>query len=271
MDSLRSDALITRDQARNLWSIVQNVVVLGGTVLLVLLQVPWLGGVVEKLGFPDGTTLSTVLIPLVLTGLYLEVAEISRAIARGTPSRQLHSNPLEVYPVLEARAKEIRRPESKQLDVLGMTLYTAWPSVRFWISRHEFANWNVRLAAMVDREGALGSFIQSEWSQQSIDQLTDILGRSSSADLAANSVGLTGFEYDFMPVVHGFRLGNGDLFLSQLRWGADGKISFDGYTYEFIPGDDVSPAAEAARNLFDSWFQRATRTPFAGPGSPPVT
>jgi hypothetical protein len=33
------------------------------------------------------------------------------------------------------------------------------------------------------------------------------------------------YGYTFVPVVHGFRLGNGDLLWSILMWGADGRIS----------------------------------------------
>jgi hypothetical protein len=60
-----------------------------------------------------------------------------------------------------------------------------------------------------------------------------------------------------MPVVHGFRLGNGDLFFSTLSWDKNGKIGVGDYSYEHVPREDESPSAMATREVFSSWFQRA--------------
>jgi hypothetical protein len=65
------------------------------------------------------------------------------------------------------------------------------------------------------------------------------------------------YAYDFMPVIHGFRLGNGDLFYSILSWQADGKIGRESYSYQYIACDDNSTTALAIREIFDSWFERA--------------
>lgn len=60
-----------------------------------------------------------------------------------------------------------------------------------------------------------------------------------------------------MPAVHGFRLGNGDVFVSTLRWRDKGRLGKHRFPYEYVPAYDVSPEADAARALFRSWFERA--------------
>lgn len=167
---------------------MRGVIALGGLGLVVVLEVPWLAEPMRRLGFSDRGAVTETVILFVLVSVFYEVRTAAER-ADHTVQQRHFADPLDVYPFLFERMKTIRHSNEKVIDVLGITLYTAWPTI-------------------------------------------------------------------------GFRLGNGDLFYSVLSWQEDGKIGRDGYSYEFVSGDDPSPSAMALRGVFDSWFARTTRTPW---------
>ena len=65
------------------------------------------------------------------------------------------------------------------------------------------------------------------------------------------------YEYDFAPAVHGFWLGNGDVFVSVLRWRDGDRLGKHRFPYDYVPVHDVTPEADAARALLKNWFERA--------------
>lgn len=87
-------------------------------------------------------------------------------------------------------------------------------------------------------------------------------GKSASA--TQRRITIQTFGYDFAPALHGYRLGNGDLFYSIVLWQPDGNLGYEGFSYEFVPHEDHSPSAMAIRGVFESWFQRATQTAWNG-------
>ena len=67
---------------------------------------------------------------------------------------------------------------------------------------------------------------------------------NQASALRRNKIILEAYGYGFAPTIHGFRLGNGDLFHSLLLWDeAIGQLSLDGYSYEFISCEDQSESA----------------------------
>jgi hypothetical protein len=237
----------------------QDLVILGGVVVVLALQVPWLAAPLEHLGLEPATSTSEVVLLVVAGSIYFIVKEIRQHMNAGADRIEMLPNPIAVYPVLLDRASKVHRDEDKRLDVLGMTLYTAWPSIQFYIGQSTFANWTVRLCAVV--EDSLNN-VPGGWVAESESNLQSIQSASMSAAITGNNVTLEAYGYDFMPVVHGFRLGNGDLFLSFLGWDEDGLIGRESYSYEFVPHEDESDAAQAKRTVFDSWFTRAMSRPW---------
>lgn len=128
-------------------------------------------------------------------------------------------------------------------------MYTAWPTVRFWLPRPEMSGWTIRLAAATHTgeapNHAIG-LIPDGWFAESHANLSSIQAQQGGNG-RVRAIRLEAYGYDFMPVVHGFRLGNGDLFYSVLLWQDDGKIGREGYSYEFVslvravPGEAVTP------------------------------
>jgi hypothetical protein len=118
-----------------------------------------------------------------------------------------------------------------------------------------------------EQSDGLERFVPESWFRESKANLDNASYLGNTERIASKGVTIEAYSYDFIPVIHGFRLGNGDLFWSLLMWDAQGRICRDEYSYEFIPHEDTSESASAARTVFDSWFARSCRTPWV-PQSP---
>jgi hypothetical protein len=178
-------------------------------------------------------------------------------------------DPIMMYPFLVERAESLEGAE-RSLDIIGMTLYTAWTTLKFWILRPETTNWSVRLAAVLDLDDRMSHWVPEIWRDEAEIYLADIVETAELRDVISRRIQLRAYAYDFVPTVHGYRLGNGDMFISFLKWQDDNRLGKRGYTYEFIPGTEQSVSAQAFRDLFDSWFERAiTRGQFAPRGRAP--
>lgn len=237
---------------------LQAVIAVGGLSVVILLSIPWLEGPLNKVGLTARGPLSEVIVTLVVVSIFFDVRKL---IDRKPEPQERHfPDPMDVYPVLLERIHSIARKEEKVLDVLGMTLFTAWPSIRFWLNRTDLNGWTVRLTALTDREAELAAHVPSFWFRDSKANLTSIAHYAASPAAQSKNINLQSFCYDFMPSLHGYRLGNGDLFYSILHWDADGKLRLDDFSYDFVPHEDHSPSSNAIRETFESWFHRATRT-----------
>ena len=250
-------------------SFSQVLIAVVGLIAVILLNISWLDGPFKKIGISDPTDFTGGVVAVIVVSIFFDVRSL---IARKYEPEDRHfSDPMEVYPLLFERIRAISRPEEKVLDVIGITLYTAWPSIRFWLNRSDLIGWTVRFAAVAVNKRQFSSHMPEEWPHEAQANLNNVCSYANSRAVQAQHINLQAFGYDFMPSLHGYRLGNGDLFYSILLWRDDGKVSIDGYSYEFVPGDDKSSSAEAIRQVFDSWFKRATSTPWPAPAGQVMT
>jgi hypothetical protein len=240
---------------------IKFVVAAGGLVLVILVSIPWLNGPLGKIGISSSRAFSQDVLTIVVVSIFFDVRRLAEN--RAQPPRHF-ADPMDVYPILLERIRAINRKEEKELDVLGMTLYTAWPSIRFWLNRSEFTGWTLRFTALAANEASLASHVPSSWFGEARSNLNSVTQYAKAPATLERNVKLQAYEYDFMPSLHGYRLGNGDLFYSILYWDDNGLLSIDNYSYEFIPAEDISPSATAIRRVFQSWFERATQTPWSG-------
>jgi hypothetical protein len=128
----------------------RSVVVVAGLFVAVALEVPWLEGPLQKFGFENVTGITLSVITFLLVAIFFEVrSPLDRAHGRADPRH--FSDTMDMYPVLIDRINSISRRDEKVLDVLGMTLYTAWPTLTFWLNRSELDNWTIRLSAVASR------------------------------------------------------------------------------------------------------------------------
>lgn len=256
---------LLKQSAAQLFSMVEAVVALGGTLLVIALAIPWLSEPLNRLGFGNGITASQLVITLVLVSLFFQVRRLVDHVTVDPPVAHF-ADPLDVYPDLQKRMAAVRRDEDKVLDVIGMTLYTAWPSLKFFLTRPgSVSGWTVRFAAYVGVAGDAAGWVPASWPKESENNLANIVSSQSLPSIVNGRIKLETYAYDFAPVLHGFRLRNGDLYYSLLLWDESGKVTLEGYSYEFVSAADHSASAEAARNIFDSWFRRASDVPWLTP------
>lgn len=267
--------LLRRASSRTL-AYTQVIVAGGGLLLIVMLRIPWLADVLKRVGFSDfGIVVQTVIV-IVLVSIFFDVRLLLDRTYQLPEETRHCADPMAVYPMLQERMERTTRQEQKRLDILGISLYTAWPSVRFWLDHPELNGWTVRLAAVAHRDRRLADYVPPDWFRESRKNLTSIYQTGQLPTFQERRITLEAYGYDFMPVLHGYRLGNGDLFYSILLWQDNGRIGLDGYSYEFVPATDKSPSAEAIRGIFDAWFRRAMTTPWTphsgnGATRPPAT
>jgi hypothetical protein len=239
------------------WQLAQIACVVGGLTVLVLLQVPWLDGPLARAGLNNSESLRTTITVLVLAAVFVETHEVFQRLTRLEGSSRRHFvDVVEMYPFLFSRANAIRNKAHRNMDVLGATLYTAWPQIHYWLQRPEASGWTVRLALM-NASMPSSNWLPEDWPRQAAANLSSIREAIDSPELHRQGIKVGVCEYDYMPGVRGVRLGNGDLFISFVLWRPDGRVGNRAEAYEYIPYDEETASAAAMRRLFDSWFQRA--------------
>lgn len=192
----------------------------------------------------------------------------------------------QVYPELKKVLCAVEAPEHRQLDVLGITLDTAWPRVKAWIKESDcqVAGWTVRLR-VVDPEILTGhaGWFDSRWVDEVGIALEDVrrfvLQHQEDLDRLGITVSIS--TYRLLPLVHGFRIASGDYFISLARWDPRTRELGRPYeTYEHLLADDRSPRVKQYKELFDNWLDRAdmdaalpdegSRVPVAPDGGTPA-
>lgn len=244
------------------WRASQAGIIIAGALLLIAVRVPGVSEVLAHVGIDQTTFSLDVVLPLLLVALFLRLQELSRDIERSVPNREVLNGAMEVYPVLEQRIRATKRPANKTLNVIGMNLYTAWPSLNLQITTGLLDGWHISFAGFIDSEGHQDDWCNPEWSREAYKQLRSVVRTSQREEVISRSIRLSAFFYRHQPAVHGFQLGNGDLFLSILRWREGTFMSVRSYTYDYLPREDQSSAANAMRELFDSWWEASSRLPF---------
>jgi hypothetical protein len=245
---------------RSLGSTGRSSLVAIATILVIGMETPWLQPVVRKLGFEDLQGTGVAIIVFILSLVYFDLRRIA-----GRQSKvidQYFPDATSMYPTLLDRARRVTRVEDKQIDILGTTLDTAWPMLKFWLNSPEGPGWRIRMCALLDESGRFSAYTPQEWCNVARTNLNDAVRTSESLANSRRDISITVYSYDFLPAVHGIRLGNGDLLFAVLSWGRDGKIGSDSYGYQFVPAEDRSGSANAMRSTFSSWFDRACIHPW---------
>ena len=231
-------------------------VALAGAGALLLLQIPGVDGLIEKLGLENSLQLRIAVAVILLASILLELRQLRRSVTPAISARQHYPDPDEMYDALKGKARAITDPEHREIKVLGLTLYSAWPVLEFFLERPEITDWTVKLATLSKDATAPREWVPVGWPQESDTTIRQI-HEFEKGHGAEHNHKIEIFEYGFTPVVHGFRLGNGDVFLSTLRWRPDGRLGKHRFPYDYVSAQDDSAAADAMRALFKSWFDRA--------------
>lgn len=255
---------LLRQLGTKLLDSLQPIIIFGGLLIVLTTKIPWFKNVLTRIGISDPNSFAQTMLLIVLAAIFIEVRGIAQRVSE-IPDQRHYGDPLEVYPALFEQIQQIKRKEEKTLDVLGLDLYTAWPSIGFFLHRPELRDWTIRMTAVARADSGVMELFPNSWVVEGRKNLQQVYDSQNSEVITSQNIVLEPYGYDFVPVIHGFRLGNGALFYSMLMWGPDGKISREIYSYEHLPANDRSSSAEWVRQIFDSWFERACRDKWPPP------
>lgn len=235
--------------------------------LLLLVQIPPVERLVEDTALENSSQLRTAIGVILLSSILLELRQLKRRVTPVISDREHYPDPAEMYDRLKEKLGSLADPNANQdhwrIEVLGLTLDSAWPVLEHFLERTDVYNWTIRLATMSKDATETRKWVPEGWPKESettVGQVMEFKARQQNKHHHDIKV----FEYEFVPVVHGFRLGNEDVFLSTLRWRPEGTLGEHRFVYDYFPAHDFSAEATAARELFRNWFAQATE----GPGDP---
>ena len=154
------------------------------------------------------------------------------------------------------------RPRSnegrRQLDILGITLFSAWDHLQPLLKKPTFRDWDVTFACMQADYAKAQASVPPEWSEPLPARLRDITDfvKKSKADLDKRNVRVRLFVFEHIPAIHGFRIEQEEVFLSYIHWeGQDLAKPFQ--FYEHFAAGNRSMRATQYRELFANWLERS--------------
>ncbi|MFE3177668.1 hypothetical protein ACFXPA_08525 [Amycolatopsis sp. NPDC059090] len=249
-------------RVRQIWEIVTTSVALLAGVYLILVTIEPTRLVIER--YVGRLELSGL---VALIGVMLEVTTIAvyqlgrevrglRTRLAGVEREAVTHSLTEVLSSLENAATGRRQ---RRLEVLGLTLNTVWPVLATWLTSHDRpTGWRITLLCLdpdfIDRAGEL----PGEWAaeaRRTTARIRSFLDQEAE-DLHRRGIVVELKSYACVPVVHGFRFGDGTVFASYLQWTEGDRIRPFEF-YDRLSPDDRSPRTAHYRDLFDSWFTRA--------------
>lgn len=257
-----SGTLSTR--VRRIWEVVTTTLALLTAVYLVLNTIEPTRMVLEryvlKLNVEALTAIVAIMLEVAIVAVY-QLGRQVRAMRTELGPRKDTEVVDDVGAVVDAvkRLSLTGRRSERTLEVLGLTLNTTWPQLASWVTGHDApAHWRITLYSLDPEYVRRSGELPAHWADEAgrSQQRVRALAEEEADDLAHRRIKLDLRTYACLPVVHGFRLGNGDLFLAYLQWTEAGTIRPFEF-YEHIPRADTSPRANRYRDLFDSWLNRA--------------
>jgi len=247
---------------RQTWEIVTTTVALLAGVYLILVTIEptrlFLERYVGRLELPGLVALVGVMLEVTTIAVYQlgrEVRGLRAQLATAERDTVSHFLP----DVLSALRDDTTSRRQRRLDVLGLTLNTTWPALASWLTSHDRpAGWHITLLCL-DPDFISGSGeLPEEWADEarrSIGRVRSLVEQEAE-DLRRRGITVELRSYACVPVVHGFRFGDGTTFVSYLQWNETGRMRPFEF-YERLAPDDRTPRTGHYRNLFDSWFTRA--------------
>jgi hypothetical protein len=171
----------------------------------------------------------------------------------------------EVYtkfnPLVKQMVLHSKQPTS--LDVLGLTLYSAWPvALAPQIQNGDIQKCTVNLY-LLDPEFVKKNreLFKDEWLTEVESKPAEIAAfvKEHEALLKQNQVTVNVKPYPFFPGIHGFRTSDGNVLISFLHWSSQKTVDNPNQFYEIFMPSDTSARGNAYRALFKNWVDRASR------------
>lgn len=219
--------------------------------------------------FNQDKLLAVIAIALAMIIFFLEhlttvVIDATRKLDTIQPSQfspPITGGVLGVYPRIREEVDKADSRNEKTLEVLGLTLYTAWPMIKNWLQEDKTRDWKVTvfcLSPTFIKENL--NRIPQHWLDNATQYAAEVRGyiQTHSEYLSKKGIELSLHEYSFFPAIHGFKIGKDTLFISFSQWSADSnKVDSPMYFYEYFSGADRSLRALEYKKLFNNWLEQA--------------
>lgn len=207
----------------------------------------------------DIVAITITLLISIISEVKSNIRELSQKLDKfnkESNSKIIENGVLHVYPSLNAILGAIEHKKEKTLDVIGITMYSAWPHIQAWISSARPGDWKIRLFILNS------SFIKdhdkimpSKWikeAESAKDQIEYFISEKAAL-LESISTTIELIQYNNLPVIHGFKIGDGSLYVSFAHWSERNLLDDPHYFYEYFHSEDKTSRAKAYRDLFRNW------------------
>src|SRR5262245_7794933 len=263
--------------AKRICRAVQVLIALPALLLLAAFSIPALRVQVESIGLVDAMSVLPLLGVLLavavsaLDDIFKAISTSATEIKRITPASSLiiRGGKAEVFEKLGPMLSNLKGSR-KSLDVLGLTLFTAWPQLKSFLENTDADGWKLRLlcidpsfrsrAPETDATCPVPG-LSDGWLEEAASHISCVQEyvREHREQLAARRISIAVYGYKAFPAIHGFRLGDGALIMSWVRWDRS-ELGKPHQFYEVFPSTDHSARANEYRKLFDNWFDHALTT-----------
>ena len=155
-------------------------------------------------------------------------------------------------------------PAERNLDLLGLTLYISWGQLLPWFKQETTKDWtiNIYCISSIEAKIHLKKYIPRDWikdAENRTNQVKEFI-EENRVNLEQREVKINFHCYDIIPAVHGFRLGNGKIYMSMTHWSnKTSMLDYDSHPYEIINPDDTSDLAQIKRSVFENWLLRSKK------------
>jgi hypothetical protein len=249
-------------RVRRGWEVVTTSLALLTGVYLILLTIEPARIVLEryvgKLDLQGLVALVAVMLEIATIAIYQHGKDV-RALKTLITERERRDVTHSITDVLSAVEQTGAGRRARQVEVLGLTLNTTWPALATWLtSQAQPHGWKVTLYCLDPDFIARSGELPAEWAgeaRRSQKRIRSFIAEEADY-LARHRISVELRAYACVPVVHGFRFGDGTVFLAYLQWTENGRIRPFEF-YDRIGTDDRSPRAGHYRDLFDGWLHRA--------------
>lgn len=264
VEESESDTSESSFNLRKIWDLTVNIVAATMTVYLILISVEPSRHFLERYIGEISIELIAAIVAIMFEIAIVTLTQLSRqvraarlAVETRTPEAVMHDIG-EVMTDMRYRLKD--RVARRKVDILGLTLNTTWPQLAPLLNAEDLpSGCELNLYCLNSAFAVESNDLPNGWSDESarLQRRINAFATRDGERLAQNNISIHLRMYSCVPIVHGFRYGDGTLFISFLQWRADGVIQPFVF-YECITPKDTSQRATNYRKLFDSWIKRVS-------------
>jgi hypothetical protein len=225
------------------------------------------------LGVPEIVGMALVVTIFVMVIFQQQLKQVGEHLSSFSPSgssKIVHGGVQEVYNELHKILDEIGPGSGREkgLEVMGLTLYTAWPMLLEPIlssAEGALRGWRVNIFFLSSDYIKANPCFSESWDSHSSAELKAIqeFAKKMKHLLKQRGTELNVSQYKFFPAVHGFRTDAGHLLISYIHWNGE-LLDSPTQFYEVFQPSDKSARASRYHALFENWIQRAKREAATG-------